>query len=104
MERRATLTALVLALCGCHGAANAPVQPAHIDREAPEEPAPLPGNGPADVHVAQAPPAPVASGVERIHYALARHVARAELREGDTVVVDLGVPGGAKSTLGGWLT
>jgi arylsulfatase A-like enzyme len=40
----------------------------------------------------------------RVHYALATHVGRAELREGHVLVEDHGVPGGAKYTLGGWLT
>ena len=40
----------------------------------------------------------------RVHYALAAHVARAELRQGRVLVEDHGVPGGAKYTLGGWLT
>lgn len=40
----------------------------------------------------------------RVHYSLARHIARAELRQGTTLVEDFGVAGGAKYTLGGWLT
>ena len=40
----------------------------------------------------------------RVHYSLARHIARAELRQGTTLVEDFGVASGAKYTLGGWLS
>ena len=50
------------------------------------------------------PSAPSRSGSVRVHYALAAHVARAEIRQGRVLVEDHGVPGGAKYTLGGWLT
>ncbi len=40
----------------------------------------------------------------RVHFDLGRHLARAELREGRALVMDHGVPGGAKYTLGGWQT
>ena len=40
----------------------------------------------------------------RIRYDLLAHPARAEVREGETLAVDLGAPGGAKHTLGGWQT
>lgn len=45
-----------------------------------------------------------ATGTARVRYALARHVARAELRQGQTLVIDMGVPGAAKYTIGGWRT
>jgi arylsulfatase A-like enzyme len=48
--------------------------------------------------------APPANARAAVRYDLGRHVARAEVREGRTLVMDLGVPGGAKYTLGGWLT
>lgn len=40
----------------------------------------------------------------RVLYDLARHLERAELREGRALVIDLGAPGGAKHDLGGWQT
>jgi arylsulfatase A-like enzyme len=44
------------------------------------------------------------TGSPRVRYALARHVPRAELRQGETLVLDMGVPGSAKYTIGGWRT
>ena len=41
---------------------------------------------------------------ERVFYALGAHLERAELRHGDTRVVDFGTPSGAQHTLGGWRT
>jgi len=72
---------------------------AHIRREqaAPVERA-------APVVPGTPPSAPSRSGSVRVHYALAAHVARAEIRQGRVLVEDHGVPGGAKYTLGGWLT
>jgi len=58
---------------------------------------------PAPTAVA-ATPAPVGGAAARVHLDLAAHLARAELRHGPTLVIDHGVPGGAKYTLGGWLT
>jgi len=43
-------------------------------------------------------------GEARVRYALARHVARAELRQSDSLVIDFGVPSAAKYTIGGWRT
>jgi arylsulfatase A-like enzyme len=40
----------------------------------------------------------------RTHFDLAAHVERAEIYEGDALVMDHGVRGGAKYTLGGWQT
>lgn len=40
----------------------------------------------------------------RLYYDLARHIAHAEIHEGDTLVMDYGVAGAAKYTLGGWLS
>jgi choline-sulfatase len=40
----------------------------------------------------------------RVHYDLAGHLERAELFHGAAQVMDLGVPGGAKHSLGGWQT
>jgi choline-sulfatase len=55
-----------------------------------------------------ADPAPTATaepeGAPRVRYDLAAHLARAELRQGSTLVVDFGTPGAAKYTLGGWRT
>lgn len=39
-----------------------------------------------------------------VRYGLATHLERAELRHQGALVADLGVPGGAKYTLGGWQT
>jgi hypothetical protein len=39
-----------------------------------------------------------------VHYALAKNLARAELWRGAARLLDFGVPGDAKYTLGGWLT
>ncbi len=44
------------------------------------------------------------SGATKLYFDLATHLERAEIREGETLVVDFGVPGGAKHTLGGWQT
>lgn len=41
---------------------------------------------------------------ERVRYDLATHLPRAELRQGESLVVDFGVPGAHKYTLGGWRT
>ena len=56
--------------------------------------------------LAHAAPAVVVEPVPeaRVHLDLATHIARAELREGRTLVMDFGVPGGGKYTLGGWRT
>ena len=61
------------------------------------------------IRVHGAPRAPAAGAAEdlppgRIRYDLAAHLARAELRQGRALLIDHGSPGGAKYTLGGWLT
>jgi choline-sulfatase len=43
------------------------------------------------------------SATTQVHYALARHVERAEQWRGDTQLFDFGEPGDAKYTLAGWL-
>lgn len=49
------------------------------------------------------PPAPrIVPGV--LHFDLAAHPERAELRQGESIVLDLGTRGGAKYTFGGWLS
>ncbi|MBX3251785.1 MAG: sulfatase-like hydrolase/transferase [Myxococcales bacterium] len=53
---------------------------------------------------APAPDAPPATGREIVRFDLARHAARAERFDGDTLLVDFGEPGAAKYTLGGWRT
>jgi choline-sulfatase len=51
----------------------------------------------------QAHAAPEDDGARsRVRFALAEHLERAELREGGGLFIDLGVPGGAKYTHGGW--
>lgn len=77
---------LALGIAGCNSA--------HAD----------PPHGQPAPHAAAPPPAnPVGRGA-RTRFDLGRHVARAELRFGATLVEDFGVPGGGKYTLGGWLT
>lgn len=65
---------------------------------------PAPAERPTEAAPASAAAAPEAPERVRIRYDLAAHVARAEIREGRTLVMDHGVPGGAKYTLGGWHT
>jgi arylsulfatase A-like enzyme len=43
-------------------------------------------------------------GRTRVHYDLAAHAERAELRKGQALIVDFGERGDAKYTFGGWLT
>lgn len=45
-----------------------------------------------------------ALGKQITHYELARHLAHAEVRRGDELIVDFGAVGEAKYTLGGWNT
>lgn len=52
--------------------------------------------------VAQRPPPEPELGPVRVRYDFAGWVARAEVRQGRTLTIDFGVPGGAKYTLGGW--
>lgn len=47
---------------------------------------------------------PTAEAPERMRFDLAAHVPRAELRQGDALVIDFGTPGAHKYTLGGWRT
>ena len=47
---------------------------------------------------------PAAAGPARVRFDLAAHLARAELVQGESLAIDLGVPGGHKHTLGGWRT
>lgn len=106
----AGLATILTALAGCSSARTGPPAnaEAHIRQEQARTPAadvthapePAPGTPPTEAHAE----APSRSGAERVHYALAAHVARAELHEGAVLVEDHGVPGGAKYTLGGWLT
>jgi arylsulfatase A-like enzyme len=50
-----------------------------------------------------AAPAPAPAVGARVHYAFAKHVAQAELRQREAQLFDFGVDGDAKYTLGGWL-
>ncbi|MDH5491331.1 MAG: hypothetical protein OEY14_05205, partial [Myxococcales bacterium] len=63
-----------------------------------------PTSGPRSAPRAAEGDAPEPEGVARIRYDLARHLARAEMRERGALWIDFGVPGGAKYTLGGWRT
>ena len=56
----------------------------------------------AAVSAPSAARAPLSS--TRVFYDLAAHVDHAELRRGDTLIIDFGEPGDAKYTLGGWGT
>ena len=84
MERVWLFSVLSLAAgCGDDGAASA---------EAPEPAAAAPVEASADA---------TDMGV---HYDLAAHLARAEMRRGSALLIDFGVPGGGRHTLGGWQT
>jgi len=87
--RRTLLPVLLFGLlaCGDDDAASAEGGEA---REVPQ-----PGGGPE-------PEVPAEEGTPRVRLDLASHLDRAEIREGRTLVMDHGVPGGAKYTLGGW--
>ena len=96
----------IAAFSGCSSAASGPtaIGEGHIQRE---QAGAHPGTPPTVAHAtpADAPPADSPrTNLARVHYAFASHIARAELREGRVLVEDHGVPGGAKYTLGGWLT
>jgi choline-sulfatase len=83
--RRLSAAAFFLAACSA----------AHADP-------PLPGEAPRAQSTAPAP-APAAANAERVHFALTKHVDLAELRERESLFIDLGTAGAAKYTLGGWL-
>ena len=96
-SRLAILLLSLLVGCGSSSSSSTP-EPA----AAPTDPAsattdPASGEAPREA-------APTPQGRERVRYDLAAHVARAELRQGEAQVIDLGVPGGHKYTLGGWRT
>lgn len=94
----ASMSAMAGVLACSGGAEPAPTlapEPPPSSVTDPAEPAPTPPTTPTE-------PAP--TGVARVRYDLAAHLARAELRDGDTLVVDFGTEGGAKYTLGGWRT
>src|SRR5687768_17099934 len=89
----------LLAVIGCgsassDGPAAEPVRPAD-----PEVAGEAEGEGAAESETAAAPPP---EGPVRVHYDLGSWLPRAEVRQGTTLVVDFGAPGGAKYTLGGW--
>ncbi len=79
------LTRLLLAATLVTGCAHASADP--------------PGDAPSPAERGHA-----ASGRPRLRFDLAGHLARAELRHGATLFVDLGAAGGAKHTWGGWLS
>ena len=86
--------ALILVACGS-SSEETPTPPA-----TPTATEPAPETTPtAPAEQAQAP-----RGEARVRYALARHIARAELRQNDALVIDFGVPSAAKYTIGGWRT
>jgi len=101
-----------LAAVACCGIANA--DPPHRPRTAAHDPSraqprrapePLPPRAAAPASpAAPTTPQAAAAATVRVRFDLATHAARAELRQGRTLVIDHGVAGGAKYTLGGWLT
>ncbi len=99
--RRVSLL-LGVAACASVGAAIACSGPAQPELVA--EPAPDPAAGPDPVPDPERGPDPGAPRAPRVRYDLAAHLPRAELRHGDTLVIDFGTPGAAKYTLGGWRT
>jgi arylsulfatase A-like enzyme len=77
-----------------------PERPAERPTDQASDPGqPAPKDAPAAAPVAGPEPAPVI-----VRYDLAAHPERAELRRGRVQLVDFGEPGGAKYTLGGWMT
>ena len=79
----------------------------------PGEPAAAAANQPPEALAEAASPthgehAPVAPAAEpepvQVHYDLAAHLERAELRDGRSLVIDFGEPGAAKYTWGGWMS
>lgn len=70
-------------------------------QEASNSPAAEP---PVQVAAAPAVPDPSQPAPGRLHFDLAAHPERAELRRGDTLLVDFGTRGGAKYDFGGWLS
>ncbi len=84
---------LVSAVVACSGAPD-PIAPATEITGAPA----IVGSDPTPT---RSEPADLPA---RVRYDLAAHLARAELRQGSTLVVDFGTPGAAKYTLGGWRT
>lgn len=80
--------ALLLVACGERSAVE---EPSAVEARASEE-------------AIAAPSAPESEKPARVRYDLARHLARAELRHGESRVIDLGAPSGHQHTLGGWRT
>lgn len=84
-----SLASFVLAIaCGGDDEATAPSPPGASEAPSTEHP------------TSEAAP----SAPERVRYDLAAHLARAELREGSSLLIDFGTPGAQKYTLGGWRT
>lgn len=52
----------------------------------------------------EATPALAPEAPARVRFDFVGHLPRAELRQGNTLLIDFGVPGGSKYTLGGWQT
>ncbi len=107
----ASVAGLAAAIAACSSTHGGPIPDTALQRERTANaettpPATPPTPEPATPAPQPTPPAPptVPDAPPRVHYALAAHLARAELRSGATLLADFGVPGGAKYTLGGWLT
>lgn len=86
----------VLSLCVLGSGCGSPT------RGEPATPSPAPSAAASEAPAAATDPPP--RQPVRVHYDLAAHPERAELREGRTLVLDLGRPSSAKYTLGGWRT
>jgi len=89
--RAAAFPFLAAALCVACGPASEPGTPSGGAA------ASLPATGPTGGRDTSA-------GAPRVRYDLAAHLARAELRQGEAQIIDFGVPGAQKYTLGGWRT
>ncbi len=101
MDRRALLL-VAAGLAACGSSSDTPPATALAPTDPTADP---PATATTESPGTEGDPAPAAAGgAPRVRYALARHVPRAELRQDDTLVLDMGVPGSAKYTIGGWRT
>ena len=107
MIDRRTLLLVTAGLCACGSSSDAPpaVSPPAQGTGAVTPTGAEPAGSTTESPAGEGERAPATpTGAPRVRYALARHVARAELRQGRTLVLDMGVPGAAKYTIGGWRT
>ncbi len=102
IDRRALLL-VTAGLCACGSSSDTPpatTPPAEgTSTEVPTGSAPEGTTTTTESPSGEGDPQPTRpTGAPRVRYALARHVPRAELRQGETLVLDMGVPGAAKYT------